>query len=66
MKPKQLTDEMIIDGEIEALENAINNPRDRDDYSCDFWSNADVLLRAMKALKKGTVQDGQREIKRAS
>lgn len=66
MKPKQLTDGMVIDGEIEALENALNNPRDRDDYMCDFWSNADVLLRAMKALKKGMAQDGPHEIKRAS
>lgn len=62
---KVLTDEMIVAEEIEALENALENPIDRADYMCDFWSNADVLLRAMKALQKGDKQDVKR-ISRAS
>lgn len=45
---KLLTDEKVLSDEIEALENAINNPSDRSDYLCDFWSNADLLLKALK------------------
>lgn len=53
-----LTDEMILEREIEALENAINNPSDRADYLCDFFLNADLLLKSLKM--KGTgVQDGK-------
>lgn len=66
MKPPVLTDEMVLSCEIEALENAINNPSDRSDYMCDFWSNADLLLRALK-MKGAAVQDGQgKDFKRAS
>ena len=55
-----MTDEKVVSDEIEALENAINNPSDRADYLCDFWSNADLLLRALKTTLKGTgVQDGK-------
>jgi hypothetical protein len=57
MKP--LTDEKVVADEIEALENAINNPSDRADYLCDFWSNADLLLRALKFSLKEVKQDGQ-------
>lgn len=59
MKPPVLTDEKVISDEIEALENAINNPSDRADYLCDFWSNADLLLRALKMTLKGVNTDGQ-------
>lgn len=57
-KPPVLMDEKILADEIEALENAINNPSDRADYLCDFWSNADLLLKSLKM--KGTgVQGGK-------
>lgn len=57
-----MSPEKTVELEIEALENALSNPSDRDDYMCDFWSNADVLLQAMKALKVSAVLD----IKKAS
>lgn len=60
MKCPTLTIEQTVDREIEALENALSNPRDREDYMDDFWHNADVLLRAMKALQKGEVHVAKR------
>lgn len=56
MKNPCLTPEQTIAGEIEALENALNNKEDRECYEEDFWHNADVLLRAMKALQKGEIK----------
>jgi hypothetical protein len=59
MEVPVLTDEKVLLDEIEALENAINNPSYRTDYLCDFWSNADLLLRALKMTLKGVNTDGQ-------
>ena len=59
-----LTDEQVLEREIEALENAINNPSDRADYLCDFWSNADLLLKSLK-MKGAGVQDGTSQDKAA-
>jgi hypothetical protein len=56
---EDMSPDKTVEIEIEALENALQNPSDRKCYEEDFWSNADVLLRAMKALQKGDKQDGQ-------